>query len=705
MLATERPAVALGSNGPYLGKPEGPPPKEDDASAYVQKWRERRRWAELDRMRYEPVWALCRAFLSGRQWTEWHYHLRRVIEEPETRRRGRERHTTNVVTNYVETVMGKIMSVDYQPDVSFRRDDVESRQYANQARAGGSYCWDEELNATRILRRIALKAVTYGTSFGLMTPEPETTPIGTAPFLNGKALTDPNEAAQAQAAAMLQGVELPQGPVFEWRLQLWDGGPMFLYTPPGVEHAVLMPWIIVRMPRPIEWLKLRYGAAADHVVEEPIRVLDMVGARAGGDSIDGELLGDNMARYREHAWLDYCFEMPTRENRQGKVCHIVQDRPVFEEDRLPFAVNGQPKAGLVVVKFHEIPDRFWGMCLVEMLVGPQRQRNRRRSQTIEMIDRAGIGRVFATKGSISQVTKPEGGVFELVELNYGAEIPKETSGTPPGPWLTQDTQQNDLDMDRIAGLGEVSIAGGAPGGVSAYAALALLAEQDDKRLGNVVAAMHESGAQIAALMFGGMKRYWTPQKMVAIHGDSPEGLLDAFRFNAGDLPEMVYIKLPTGPPMPRSQAAETQLIFDLFQNALATGQPLPLTWLFDSIRAGRALPFPRADVQMQLDKADLENQLLARGEMPPVGPLDNDELHLQRHTLAVDAFQQAGLEQQAMAVQMHAQMHMQSMAAKQAQSQMLNPSNQGGTPNKPPEGNLRDAGARPGQGAELPAAA
>lgn len=704
MMAPERAGVTLAKNGPYLGKPEGPPPEQPKATGDVAMWQERIRWAEMDRLRYEPVWALCRAFLAGRQWTEWHYRLRRVIEEPETKRRGRERHTTNVITTYVETVMGKIMSVDYQPDVSFRREDVESRQYANQARSSGDYCWDEELRAKQTLRRIALKAVTYGTSFGLMTPQPEPTPIGQAPFANGRALTDPNEAAQAQAAAVLQGVELPMGPVFEWRLQLEDGGPMYLLTPPGVEHAEKMPWVVVRIPKPVSWLKLRYGGKADHVVEEPIRVLDLVGARSGGQTVDDDLLGDHSARYREHAWLHYCFEMPTREHPNGRELHFACDQPVHEDDKLPFAVNGVPKAGIVVVKLHEIPDRFWGMGLVEMLVGPQRQRNRRRSQTIEMIDRAGIGKVIAMKGAINQVTKPKGGVMEVIEYNMGFEPPRESAGTAPGPWLTQDTQQNDLDMDRIAGLGEVSIAGGAPGGVSAYAALALLAEQDDKRLGNVVSAMHEAGGDIAALMFGGMKRYWTPQKQIAVRGDSPEGLLDVFRFNASKLPEMVYIKLPNGPPMPRSQAAETQLIFDLFQNALATGQPLPLTWLFDSVRAGRALPFPRADVQIQLDKADLENQLLARGEMPPVGPLDNDELHLSRHTIAIDAFTQAGLQQPAMAVQMHVQMHMQSMAQKQAQASIANPSNPGGTPNKQPQGNLRDAGARPGQGAD-PAAA
>jgi hypothetical protein len=303
-------------------------------------------------------------------------------------------------------------------------------------------------------------------------------------------------------------------------------------------------------------------------------------------------------------------------------------------EQLPYVIDGEAKVGIRFFKYHRIPGRFWPMGMVEPGIGPQRQRNRSRSQYIEIKDRAGLGRVWARPNSLKVATVPGAKLMEVIEVRMGAEIPTESSGTGPGSWIAQDVQMHDADLDKVMGMGQASL-GQAPGGVSAYSAMALLAEQDDKRVGPILKQIREEIKWLTKYTLNDIRTYWPTDKQIVLAGQS-EDAVDAFIFNSSKLPEDVYVRVGSGPPVPRSQAAEIQKIFDLYDRSVSSGQPLGTLWLYESLEAGKALPVPETDAQQQQEKADIENMLIARGGAVQVSQFDNAQIHIAEHTTAVE---------------------------------------------------------------------
>src|SRR4030095_5673796 len=167
-------------------------------------------------------------------------------------------------------------------------------------------------------------------------------------------------------------------------------------------------------------------------------------------------------------------------------------------------------------RYHLVDGRFWGKGIVEDLIGPNRQRNRARSQLIQRNDR-NRARVYAHKGALTPANRPVGKIMELIEIPLHAEYPVETPGIPVGGWVTQEVEMNDMDMDKVAGLREVTL-GQAPAGVSAYAAMALLAEQDERRIGPVLKEMRFGISDSMYLTLDLIRRYWQDGKQLAIVG-------------------------------------------------------------------------------------------------------------------------------------------------------------------------------------------
>ena len=77
--------------------------------------------------------------------------------------RKRERHTVNVLTQYVQTVMGKLYVEDLRPDLLFRRADQESESIASHTQAVAKFLWDSELDADKRLYDLVMKLACYGT--------------------------------------------------------------------------------------------------------------------------------------------------------------------------------------------------------------------------------------------------------------------------------------------------------------------------------------------------------------------------------------------------------------------------------------------------------------------------------------------------------------------------------------------------------------
>ena len=326
------------------------------------------------------------------------------------------------------------------------------------------------------------------------------------------------------------------------------------------------------------------------------------------------------------------------------------------------SLKGRPHHGVVFFRYHMVPGRFWGKGIVEDLVGPQRQRNRARSQMIEMKDR-NLGRVYARKGTITPNNKPVGKIMELIEIPMHSDFPQEVQGVPLGPWIENEAHMNDRDMDQISGIGDVT-QGAPPTSVQAYSAMALLAEQDERRIGPVLKDIRQNVGDLVLLTLNLIRLYWPEGKRLAVSG--PDGSMEEFIYSRAALPDEFYIDVSKNAPLPTSPAAEAQKIFDIFNAAISAGQPLPPEWLKDSLDAGRPLPFPKREAQVQARKAEMEHYFLHAGQMIIPDPFDDDQIHLQIHQAERFNVQFVpGNEQYTQMLMEHEQLHIQNMQKKQ----------------------------------------
>lgn len=617
--------------------------------------------AQSGRRRFERDWELCQAFLANRQWVGWDRETRRVVDLPNPERR--ERFTANVVTPYVWTMKGKIMVDDFKPDVQFAVAGEQAERIANVNRQALDYAWEEEFEADEAIDEAVMEMLAFGLGGLRVLPDRMYGPVyGTAPRdENGRILFE-QEARDYMADQYAQGgqvrmTDLREGRVAWEPLSAWN-----FQVPPGVYHERRFPWLILEGPAPISFVESVYDL--DGLTAEPLRQLGVAAVA------DGEHAFRDGLKLEEHIMLRTMYEFPCKDYPEGREVTWASNRVAAKSDRLRYTVNGVPKAGIVMLKYHKVPRQFWPLGCVQPQIGPQRYRNEARTLHREM-GRRSLGRVYILDGIVTKTETKPGSVYEQVNLRPGSNPRSdvyETQGAGVSPWIVEEIQLNDLDLDKVTGLGESSRGSAVPG-VSAYSAYALMAEQDDRRVGPIIRHVRAQVAELTLTSLEAIREYWMPEKQIAVQGEqNPDGLRDLFIYNKADLPPRAYVKLGKGAPLPQSQAAMAQLITDIFDRAQSSGQPLPIDWYADSMKAGQPLPLPKREGQVQADKARYESLLLLNGI--PVQPAyhDQDELHIQIHR---EEQSQAQLVEQlaplVMALEQHIQDHLSSAQQKAAQ--------------------------------------
>jgi len=625
-------------------------------------WGERLDQAKRDRKRYEPTWHICQSFLAGRQWVGWNNRTRRVIQLDNPG--NRERYTANVIDSYHQTVLGKLYVEDLRPDILFRREDIESESITTHSRQLAKYAWDTETNAERRIYLILHKELCYGTSAGrCYYDSSQGDPIGNFPIgPDGRPILDPTSARSFVANAQQNGntaqfQQLNTGKIC-WEVL----SPFNIWPPAGVEDPDLMPWIIIGAPCPVQKATMMFNLAKDPK-EQDLRVTDALEIQSTDPGVEGSPAGGGTLK--GHIMVYTGYEMPTRNYPKGRVFTWTENTKLASSDSLPYLLRGRPHHGVIFFRYHMVPGRFWGKGLVEDLVGPQRQRNRARSQMIEMKDR-NLGRVYARKGTITPNNKPVGKIMELIEIPMHSDFPQEVQGVPLGAWIENEANMNDHDMDQISGIGDVT-QGQTPTNVQAYSAMALLAEQDERRIGPVLKDIRQNVGDLVLLTLNLIRMYWPDGKRLAVSG--PDGAMEEFVYSRAVLPDEFYIDVSKNAPLPTSPAAESQKIFDIFNAAISAGQPLPPEWLKESLDAGRPLPFPKREAEVQARKAEMEHYFLHAGQMIIPDPFDDDMIHLQIHR--AERFNVQFVPGNEMYTQMlleHEKMHLENMQQKQPQT-------------------------------------
>lgn len=598
-------------------------PRDDAGLAAM--WRARIDHGLRDRKRYEPQWHINQAFAAGKQWLAWAPRERRLVIPPMPD--GRERYTADVLTQYLWTTAGKIMGDDFRPQLLFRREDIESEEFAEQANKALAFGWDYEWDGDKVLTQLIVKLLAYGTCAVRCRFDPTIGPVvaENVPFKNGQPILDPTQAVRAVAEATLEGKTL-QFKDIRGRI-VWEPlSPFNLIVPPGLDSEDDFPWEIVVRPRTIDSLRREYGAKADGLAEESISAIDLSGVREQPVADSDLAFASAGGRLEGHTLVYTCYQRPTDELPQGQVVVIAGRNRVLDKRPLPYqAPDGSWRSGISYFHYWRVPARFWSKSLIEPGIGPQRMLNKRRSQQQEIIDR-GLPWVAAEEGSVKQ--PPQGKPMAIVYMKAGSPKPEQMQGIGPGPWMQADIDSIYTDLEKALGMREISL-GSHPQGVSAYAALALIGENDQTKMDPIIQGFKLAVRHVVENTMFDIRRYWPPDKQIALAGNN--GLIQATTFNASKLPDFFQVEIAKGESLPRSQGARIQMIYDLFQQGAATSQPLPIDWLERSLKAGRPLPLPDEPQNIHRHKAEVENMEMMQGQQMGVAYYDPPEVHVPVH--------------------------------------------------------------------------
>ena len=594
---------------------------DEDAEllARLKQYRER---GLQERRKYEPTWRICESFLAGRQWIGWNDRTRRIVDEPNPQRR--ERHTVDMIYPYHQTVYGKLCVEDLRPDVVFAHTDTEGESIATHTRQLATWAWTNELQADKRAGQVIHKMITYGTSAmrtyydRMKGPVVAEVPVGP----DGKPVYNMEQAYALMAQAQMTGEFPEMVPLREGRI-CWEAlSPFQIVVPPGIEDSDDFPWVMIDKVIWLPHAKERWPNAAGELREQELRT-----TTAGRDMSDDASSPTNAGKLKDHMIATCVYIVPTKDFPNGRTIEFSDSTILEKTDALPYSLRGVPHHGMQFFRYHTVDGRFWGRGIVEPLIGPQRQLNRARSQNIELKDR-NLGRVYARKGAITEANMPVGKIMELIEVPLHVDYPQETPGGGIGPWVQQEAEINHQDMDRVAGLHDISM-GRTPQGVEAFSAMALLKEQDERRVGPILKEIRIALADAMLLSLDLIKKYWRDQKRLAIVGK--DGMVEEFIYAKNMLPPEFHVTLSKSSPLPTSPAAEAQKIIDIYHAAIAAGQPLPPEWLKESLDAGRALPFPKREHQVQEKKAEMEHIFIEMGQLVQPDPFDDDQVHLQIH--------------------------------------------------------------------------
>lgn len=611
-------------------------------------WRDRRTQAQQHRQQFEDVWRLCNEFLANKQWVGLNRQTRELVDLREREEElGREHYTINVLAQYFRAAVGRVYVGDFCPDFAFRREDWTAQAVTRQANRAFRYCWDEELGADEVIFEVLSIMCGLGTA-GMRCRFDKTLgrELGEVPTRDGEPILNQEEARAHVADMQMRGEQVSFQTANEGKI-LWEELlPTNILPPPGVRRERDFPWLIIDRPVAVSAVKTQYGGKAEGLGEENLK-------------------NDSGKKLKGHVSVSTGYERPTRKYPKGRMIVWAGDKILESRSALPYMVKGEPKMGVTFFHWQRLLDRFWSTGVNEPMIGPQRNMNRARSQNIESKDRMGLGRVYARPGSVTKKNLSGSRIGELLEVKQQFEYPQESAGTGPGPWIQAEAEISKADMKEVSGMQDVSF-GQAPQGVSAYSAMALLKEEIDRNLGPVMIGVRGSIAEASEVTLEAMRLYWLPNKELLLAGD--EHIVDAVTFNAADLPLAYYIEKQKGAPAPEGRAAGIQKCFDIFDRAAGR---LPLSWLVDSLEAGKPLPLPREEMSAHEGKAEQENAALLEGRQIQPAEYDNDQMHIQVHRALMAQLQLLpGYELAVQTIQQHVQAHSMAAQLKQGAAMM-----------------------------------
>jgi hypothetical protein len=597
------------------------------------KWLERKRTAARHREQFLPQVKINRKFAVAKQHLNVNTRTGRVIEV--RTRNGIKQVTSDVLGQYVQTVLGKMGGQDYRPNfTAVDQYGAYSETISEEMNDAFLWAWDNEFMGDRKIQQLFLHLVIDGTvAIRCRYDRSVGDYVGDVPYKDGLPILDPKKAYDHVAKASEEGGQPANiKPLLEgkcvWDLLAYDN----LLPPPGYDDDYNFPWDLIQRPVLVKDIKARYPELAKNVGPEKIESTATVTAGLG-------FADEEKAVLEDMAFVYTGYERPCMDYPQGQTVVFTESAVLDVIEGLPYADHPRgPRTGLHYFRWQKVPGRFAGRAFIEGGIGGQTIRNKRLTQIDTIIDR-NLPKTYVEEGSVAlpQTGEPN----EYIQVRPGSPLPRNDAGVAPGAWLLQDVKLQDENVEKALGVRGISL-GSPPQGVSAYSAMALLNENDSLKLDPISQSLRLEMVEVCWDTMESM-RNWPRAKKILVAGS--EDKLKEYLFESSKIPYSYLVTQQKGGSLPRTQASELQKVNDIWNASLATKAPLPLNWYVDSLEAGKPLPVPEDQADQDEHLAELENfMMISTGENPPVTKWQNHTIHVKAHTADLEKFMLAAAE-------------------------------------------------------------
>lgn len=416
--------------------------------------------------------------------------------------------------------------------------------------------------------------------------------------------------------------------------------PFHVFVPDFQEEEIEnQPYLIHASAKSPEWVRANYKKLADDINPSTAAAKDIL------DDSFLNMIGSN--QLSKDSVL--CLELWAKPGAlkaipDGGMVTILGDTVVQITEGLPYQHGEYP-----FTKFSHIPTgKFYGESTITDLVPLQKEYNRTRSQIIEAKNRMAKPQLVAQEGSVdaSKITTEPG---QVIFFRAGMQAPQPLPLQSLPPYVLDELNRVQMDMDDISGQHEVT-KGRVPPGVSAATAISYLQEQDDSKLSHTIDSIEDGIEKIARHTLSHVNQYWDIPRIIKTVGDN--GAFDAVTLKGADLAGNTDVRVEAGSALPQSKAAKQAFVMDLMKMGFvdpAKGLQVleigGITKLYD-------------ELQTDIRQAQRENLRMQNLVQVAVNTWDNHALHIETHNNFRKSQAYENLDPQAQALfEYHVQMH------------------------------------------------
>lgn len=303
--------------------------------------------------------------------------------------------------------------------------------------------------------------------------------------------------------------------------------PFEFVTPSNVRKLNKMPWVCHARYETIEWVYEMYGIDLSDDAETKSKKVNTQGSSDYGQygsflSVvkhimeDGYFTGTGATMNNNNVLVKEFWFRPSKKYPKGLLAIFLNDILVYadknpiskDDDEFYFPFNE--------FNLFDLPFRYWGMSLIETVIGIQSYYNKFNSYALDAFKYAGMPLIWAQDGTVAQdeINRQPG----AVNFYSGQQPPHEVIPQAVQPQMFEVIQNLSSEIGEMLGIHQFG-RGTLPPGVHAAAALAIINEQDQVVKMPITVNLEKFIRQDALLNIYLIRKYWPKKQAIRVLGE------------------------------------------------------------------------------------------------------------------------------------------------------------------------------------------